>query len=94
MCFYLKLDIVLLSFGFQTCEKNNRLHFLKLTESDYLLMKVSNKIENADLIHVKYHATDNLCDSEPYWEKAIILSFSPYSDTSIIKDFIDKYKTS
>jgi hypothetical protein len=92
MCFYQKLESVFFFFGFQECKKTNSLNFLKLAEYDYLLMRVSKKTENADLIHAKYQSDNHLCDSEPYWEKSIKLSFSPDSDTSIIRDFIEKYK--
>ena len=94
MCFYQNLESVFFFFGFQECKKNNSLNFLKLAECDYLLIRISKKIENADLTHAKYQADCNPYDSEPYWEEPIKLSFSPDSDTSIIRNFIKKYKTS
>lgn len=91
MDFDLKLKSVLFFFGFQECKKINNLNFLKLTDEDYLLMRLY-KGNTADLIHAKYDPDDNPCESEPYWEKTLLLGFSPDSDRQVIRDFINKFK--
>ncbi len=90
MNFLQDLESTLFFFGFQECKKSN-LNFLKLEENEYLLMKIFEKVETADLIHAKFNVGGNPCNSKPYWEKSIKLSFSPKSDTQMLKDFVEKY---
>ncbi|MBI9059668.1 MAG: hypothetical protein JEZ01_18030 [Labilibaculum sp.] len=80
-------------FGFRECKKSTNINFLQLNDREYLLLKIFEKAETVDLLHVKYEADDNPCDSEPYWENALKLSFSPGSDNQILKDFIEKHKS-
>lgn len=87
-----KIESTLFHFGFQECRKKNNLNFLKLGNQEYLLMRIFERVETVDLIFAKFYAGDNPCNSEPYFEESIKLSFSPDSDNLIIKEFIEKYK--
>lgn len=87
----MKLQSVFFHYGFQECVKKENVNYLKLTEEDYLLMRIY-KGDTADLFHAKFHPGDDPCNTVPYWEKSVILGFSPVTDREIIRDFIDKYK--
>lgn len=92
MSFQLDLELTLFSFGFGKCKKKTNLNFLKLSDNDYLLIKVFEKSETVDLFFAQFEIEDNPCDSEPYFEKAIKLGFSPKDDKQILRQFIEKYK--
>jgi len=86
-----KLESTFFHFGFQKCKKKNNLNFLKLANQEYLLMKIFERAETADLVFAKFHAGENPCNSVPYFEKSVKLSFSPDADAPIIKEFLEKY---
>lgn len=87
-----KLESTLFHFGFQECKKKDNLNFLKLANQEYLLIRIFKKTETADLVFAKFYAGDNPCSAEPYFEKSIKLSFSPDTDTQVIRDFLERYK--
>lgn len=91
MSFKRDLEVVLFSFGFSACKKKKGLNFLKLTNNEYLLIRIFEKVETADLFHAKFD-TGNPCDSEPYWEKTLKLGFSPDSDIHILRNYIEQFK--
>lgn len=92
MSFRRELESTLFFFGFQVCKRKNDINFLKLSKQDYLIMKVSKKVEIADLIHAKFLIDSNPCNSEPYWEKSVKLGFLPEMDNKIIRDFINSFE--
>lgn len=92
MSFRGELESSMFYFGFRECKKKNNLNFLKLSEQDYLILRVSTKVEIADLIHAKFSADSNPCDSEPYWEETVKLGFLPNRDSQVIRDFMKLYE--
>jgi len=92
MSFRLNLETTLFFFGFRECKKKKDLNFLKLNETDYLLFRIFDRVEIADLIHAKFYLKQDPCNSEPYWEESLKLDFIPHSDTHIIRDFINKFE--
>ncbi|HEY3369403.1 MAG TPA: hypothetical protein VGK10_01065 [Prolixibacteraceae bacterium] len=91
MSFLRNLEQDLFFYGFQKCSKKENLNFLKINETDYLLIKIF-RHNTADLIHAKFHPDSNPCLSEPIWEKTIKLGYSPGEDNHILKSYTDNLK--
>lgn len=92
MSFQMDLELTLFSFEFRECKGKTNLNFLKLSDNDYLLIKVFEKSETVDLFFAQFAIEDNPCDSDPYFEKTIKLGFSLKDDKQILRQFIDKYE--
>jgi len=56
---------------------------IKISEQDYLILRVFQEVEIADLIHAKFSSDSNPCDYEPYWEKTIKCGFSPTNHSPV-----------
>lgn len=84
---HFKRDLIstLYLFRFRECKKRTDINFLQLNDREFLLLKIFEKAETIDLLHVKYETNDNPCNSEPYWEEILKPSFRPDSDNQILK---------
>jgi hypothetical protein len=89
--FFQEFEQILFIYGFQECNLNTNLNFLKLNEIDYLLFRTF-KNNTADLIHAKFRRGQNPCAYEPDWEEVIKFSFEPISHEYILKETIERLK--
>jgi len=79
-------------YGFRECKADPTINFLKINDSDYLLLKLFSKGTIIDLIHAKFEEGESPCSSEPCWEKLIRPGFDPQQDSKILKELINKLK--
>lgn len=87
-----ELESTLFYFGFRECKKRKGLNFLKLSKQDYLIIKIFEKANIADLIHAKFSTESNPCEEDPYWEKMIKQGFSPDTDSHLIRNYLKLFE--
>ncbi len=87
MSFLRDLEQILFFYGFRECKKKKNLNFLKINETEYLLLKIF-KQDTADLFYAKYEHDSDPCLSEPAWEKVVKLSFMPGVDDHFLKSYL------
>lgn len=92
MSFHRKIESTLFYFGFKECKNRDDINFLKLSEQDYLIMRIFKKVELADLIHAKFLNEDTPCEDDPFLEKVIKQDFSPETDNQLIRDYLKLFE--
>tara|TARA_R110002051_G_C8385413_1_gene445843 strand:- start:185 stop:469 length:285 start_codon:yes stop_codon:yes gene_type:complete len=85
MNIYQELITILFDYQFSDCVKNQNIKFLKVKNSDFLVIRILSKGKIADLMYESYEINQNPCSATPYKDKLIKQGFTK-SDRS----FIDK----